>query len=329
MSRRFGHVLVAMVIVAGCGAYDHNAAPLADTGACTPVEARLSTFLELLDQGRLAGLRSVTQNDFMHDQRTRLIDALIKVIDALPPGTISGLKALIDSGQTDNLAGGLGGVLAAIDDYEGLGIVRKMLEQCTGKPLLVTLEGLLADEAFVAELLALADTEIALPIDFSQVENRAGFQALMRALLTSISTPGFDVADITAVVPQLESLLVPLLAPGEPLMSVQLVTGCLLEADPQDALAGLLFDVIRAAPEPIPLDLFAGGIQETLDRIALPILRLLIGDDVVRGSLVIGMSVLFRPNVAEKFVPDLVQLIEAGAVDELMDVLVTLAVGGC
>jgi len=321
--------VAAALVLVGCGAFEQDARPLPETTQCVKLEQRLTTFLQLLEDGRLDGLRSVTQRDFTADSRTRLIDALLKIIDALPPGTIRELSPLIDSGQLDQVAGTLGGVLGAVTEYEGLGIVGKLLEQCTGKPLLITLEELLSDEALLAEIETLGGVDIQLPIDLSKLENKAGFQALIRALITSISDSGFDVADIVAIVPQLESLLTALLAPGPRLESVQLVTRCLLQADPEDELAGTLFDIVRADLPAVSIDLYPGGTTETIQRIGLPLIRLLVADDTVRGSLVIGIAVLLRPKTAEKLVPDLVTLIQAGAVGELLDVLLTLAIGEC
>ena len=357
-------LLVALLgLGVGCSAFDRDASPLAPASDCPRVEEKLDGLLKLVAEERLTGLQQAISEDITADVRSRLVDLLLDVINALPVGTFSGLKPLVISGQADDLANPLADLLEAVvalggTGYDGLAVGGKLLQQCTGRPLLVNLRTLLSDavtrqhlEALLAgDGLDLGALLSDLGIDLTSLEGRAGLQALVRGLLTAISREDFQIDDLVGEEGLLSLLLDPndetmaaltavlqaLLAPGEPLQSVQLVTSCLLEADADDRLVGLLFDLLAdgaldgllsggASSGP---ELYGGGLG-TIDQLLLPLLELLIVDEAARASAVITFSTLLQPDVARKVVPDLIVISREGVIGELLDLLSSLASGEC
>lgn len=357
-------LLVALLgLGVGCSAFDRDASPLAPASDCPRVEEKLDGLLKLVAEERLTGLQQAISEDITADVRSRLVDLLLDVINALPEGTFSGLKPLVISGQADDLANPLADLLEAVvalggTGYDGLAVGGKLLQQCTGRPLLVNLRTLLSDavtrqhlEALLAgDGLDLGALLSDLGIDLTSLEGRAGLQALVRGLLTAISREDFQIDDLVGEEGLLSLLLDPndetmaaltavlqaLLAPGEPLQSVQLVTSCLLEADADDRLVGLLFDLLAdgaldgllsggASSGP---ELYGGGLG-TIDQLLLPLLELLIVDEAARASAVITFSTLLQPDVARKVVPDLIVISREGVIGELLDLLSSLASGEC
>jgi hypothetical protein len=318
--------------VASCGAMDQVAPPPPPSGDCAPAQEQLSTLLRLLDEGRLSGLRQATQQDFTDDARRLLIRMLLDIVGALPEGTLPGLVPLLDQ-DLDPLVNELVLVMKTASDYQALGRAGELIERCTGKPLLITLAAALADPAWRAALADLLGGE-GLPIDLAALQSRTGFQALLRALLTSISDPEFDPTDVNELLGQFLPELVPLLEPfliaGAPRQSVQLIVGCLLEVDTDDRLAGLVFDVLVSGVDPEPiLGLLDGGIDAGLVTVLLPVLELLIAQDRTRSSVVLGLSTLLRPDVAVRVIPDLIVLAEKGAIAEVLQLLVILTGDSC
>ena len=123
-----------------------------------------------------------------------------------------------------------------------------------------------------------------------------------------------------------------LLAPGPPLESMQLVVECMVEADTDNELPGLVFDVLHAGVQDNSLDslvLYDGGLLETIDRLVRPLIGLLKDDENARNSLVIAMSALIEPATAKRFFPDLVVLFEEGIIADVVMMLVTMATGEC
>ena len=352
--------LLPLAFVCGCGAFGDAATPLPERTTCPTLETRISHLLQLVDDGKLPGLQSAVAEDIGQDSRVRLVDAVLHILKALPAGTFETLKPLVDSGALDAVGGPLGDAMAAVVElgdpgYYAIGKAGTLLTQCTGKPLLATLNEMLGDAAFRANLLALlapdsglSDLIKKLNIDFTKVESRAGFVALLKAIVASLSQPSFDVehdligeqgllgllGDRTKPpLSILSGLLGPLLQTGPRLTSVQLVTTCLLTTDPNDELFGLVFDVLHAgaiklggapaAPAP-QLDVL--GLIDTLGR---PILGVLVNQDSVRASLVVVTAALLSPAESQKVVPDLVVIFREGVLSEVMDLLVTLATHSC
>jgi hypothetical protein len=124
-----------------------------------------------------------------------------------------------------------------------------------------------------------------------------------------------------------------MLAPGPKLKAVQSVAACILKSDPSEEISALLFEVLRSGvstqissevPTPYP-----GGILGTLDHLFRPIIHLLATDHGARTSLVTVSATLFREDVARKFIPDVVVLINAGVAADIIRLLVALSTHEC
>lgn len=354
------HIAGALMVVCAvsqlsCGAFGDNAQPVKSGGdSCPTADERIDVLLGMLDQDKLSGLKRAMSEDLTVDLRMRLVHALLQIVDALPAGSISGLLPLVEGGSLDDALIPLADILEAASDYPALALGGKVLNQCTGKPLLATLRSLLAEPESRAALETVVggDLDVSalladLGIDLGQLTHKTGFQALLRAVLTSISAPGFDIGDLVgeegllALVidpqdPAISALIVlleRLLLPGPRLESVRLVTSCLLLTDSNDRLTGLVFDLLAsgtllsgATPE---LSLYDGGILEVLDRLVSPLLGVLIDDEVSRESLVLAAGVLLREDVAARALPDIIALVREGALGGILDLVVTLDTGVC
>ena len=351
-------------VLVGCGAYSDNASPLHTPPPCPTVDDRVQTLQTLVEEGHLLGLKDAIENEISADTRTRLLDVLFKIIGALPEDTfdtVGDLASIVDDALLESLTEILSVVVDLGDPaYAAMGKVGTMMEDCTGKPLLVTLTELMRDEAFRADLNSLMQSEAGfqgvlneMGIDLSNPEGRIGFQTFMRAIVEYISKPDFHVSELTGpdgmlwalvvkdtptpTLNELVKLMDRMMASGSYLQSIQQVTSCFLDVDSKTQLLGLAFDVLHIAtvkkiglggdtgvspPADLPIDTL-------LDDMLLPVLDLLAEDDAVRASLVVVMAAMVRPSVAAKVMPDVLVLMEEGALIEILNLFVALNAGTC
>lgn len=334
-------VALTLLLSCGCGAYDEQVPAAPVESRCPAIDEKLTSLLELVEQGQLEGLQSAIKEDISPDVRNRIIEVLLSILKALPENSLKDLIPVSDSGQLSGLLGVLRDVFSAVVEagdagYSAMEVGGGVLQQCTGKPLLQTLDGLLMEPSFRAALRNVLesglDVGIELPsIDFTTVEGRSGFQGLVRTLIAGLSEPGFKLPELTSLLgPDLLALLEPMVASEESLASLQLVTRCLLIVDTEDELAGLIFDVLQAGvlDEDLVNRLTEGQdpaqVDDLLDNVLQPMLHLLVTEDSVRASLVIVATAVLRADVAGKVIPDLVVLMDAGVLQDLLDLMTTL-----
>lgn len=345
---------VGLLLVVGCGAYDDVSTPVLAQQDCATVNSRLETLTTLVESGQLAGIQAAFSDDLGPDVRTRLVALIFDVLDQYPPGTFTRLSPAVETGTVEGLIALISGPLDTViktEAWPAVAAIGQLLQQCTGRPLLITLRALLDEPAVRADLetllagsLDLTSALDTLGIDLTTLQGRVGFQALLRSLVISITQPDFDIVALTGPDGLLRLLAPPgdptldalvrivdtLLAPGESLTSIQLLTDCLLDVDSDDLLFGLVFDLVVAPSSgAVPsIDLYPGGPLETIDRLLLPLLDLLIGDEAVRRSAVVVLSTLLQPKVASRFVPDILVLVAAGAGQDVLELIVQFARGG-
>ncbi|HIA01480.1 MAG TPA: hypothetical protein EYN66_06150 [Myxococcales bacterium] len=337
-----------------CSASNQTATPLPEPTLCKSADEYLAGLVELVDNNQLQGFKEAISQDLSADLRTRLIDLLIDIIDSFPPGTFSELKPISDSPIIEELlkpiATALTGVIQSGDiGYQGLERMALLMNECTGQPLLATLDSLLGDDEFRKQVDIVLTSSSAdsilnsFSIDLSDVKGKEGFQALIYGLLHAISQPGFNSNEVTEIIdalssvdpaiPALSKILALLLTPGAHLDAVQSVAKCMLEVDPEEEISALLFEILRSgitteitAERPSP---YPGGILGTIDHLLRPIVHLLATNHNTRASLVAVSGTLFRADVARKFIPDTVILIQAGVAADLLRLLVALATHEC
>jgi len=351
-------------VLVGCGAFSDNASPLDTPAPCPTVDERVQTLQTLVDEGRLSGLKDAIENEISADTRTRLLDVLFRIIAALPPSTfetVGDLTNIVDDTLLDSLTEVLSVVVDLGDPaYAAFGTVGTMMEDCTGKPLLITIAELLRDDAFRADLEGLLQSEAGLMgaldemgVDFSNPEARIGFQTFMRGIVAYISKPDFEVSELTGpggllwglvaegtptpTLDEMAKLMDHMMQSGSRLQSIQQITTCFLDIDSEDQLLGLVFDVLHITTvkniglgggtgEGVAADV---PIDTLVDDMLLPVLDLLVEDDAVRASLVVVVSAMVRPSVVAKVMPDLLVLMEEGALIEVLDLFVALNAGTC
>jgi hypothetical protein len=353
-------------VLVGCGAYSDNASPLDTPPSCPTIDERVQILQTLVEEGRLLGLKDALENEISADTRSRLLDVLFKIIGALPEDTfdtVGDLANIVDDALLKSLTELLSVVVDLGDPaYAAIGKVGTMMEDCTGKPLLITITELMRDEAFRADLDSLMQSgagiqgalnEMGVDLSNSDPDARIGFQTFMRGIIAYISKPDFHVSELTGpggilwalvakdtptpTLNELVKLMDRMMASGAYLTSIQQVTTCFLDVDPDSELLGLAFDVLHVATvKNIGLGGEAGAsppvdvpIDALLDDMLLPVMDLLVEDDAVRASLVVVMAAMVRPSVAVKVMPDVLVLMEEGALIEILDLFVALSAGTC
>ncbi len=362
--------LLLVVAVSGC-AFHEDSSPVSyhyrNGKVCTPIHELTPTVTKLVEEGAVKGMAEVLGHDLLPDLRTRLVGALLEIVKALPTSTFLGLEPLL--ADTSSLNQALAPVTRIVDGvvksgetgYQALAVAGPLLIDCEGKPLLGALADALREPAVVAAIDALLSPESStglntllekLGLDFTKIESKDGFVALLTIIVHGISEPGFDVDALlgekgllgalldpkTPPMPALTTIGNALLAPGPRLDATQKVTRCLEIVDAEKRLYGLVFDLLHSgaitlggAPDPKAPKLPAlwGGTKGTIDALVLPLLDLLATDNDVRGSLVAVVATLVRPSMAKKMMPDLVTVLARGVLAEVLEVLVVVAKGTC
>jgi hypothetical protein len=354
-----GALWLGLAICASCSAYDREATPQVGPPPCPSLQEQLDTTIELARSGRLKGLQSAVARELTVDLRTRLIHAVLAVASELSTESLEGLQQLLAEGTLEPLVSPLSDALHLVVDqgppgFEAIHQVGRMTQQCQGLPLISALIPLLSDpvlrlhiDSLLGGGLDVQGIVADLGVDLTAFEQRAGFQQLMRNLTTAIIQPDFDVdrflgpngllglaldlddPNVQALVAVLRALMLE----GAPRVATQDIAACLLETDRQDRLFGLLFDLLRQGAldllKPVDLSKWPGGTMALIDQVVLPILSLLERDDLVRESLAFVVDALLKPEVAASALPDIIDLIDAGALDEVAGLVVTLGSGKC
>ncbi|MCA9520526.1 MAG: hypothetical protein KC609_06120 [Myxococcales bacterium] len=331
-----------------CGARSQFAEPIALEMRCRPVEEYIPTFLQLIDEHKLDNLKSVLSDELTDDLQAELIGVIIAAVKALPRGTLS--KVTSDPVLSQPAVGKLAPLLVDIlkyftgelngtSHYPVVGVVRNLLNNCELNPVLKLLLDLLEDSAFVDTLLdVLADEDvkgIVSSLDFQGKSGREGFVALARNLLVSISQPGFEITDVKVLLGQFIDVSKPpfstfftliekLIDPTSSLPVLQQLSACMLENDTNQELLGFLFDLLTLPS----LDIASvfSEIQQLTDNpdnkflfdVILDILRYYSVTEDARLALARVLFVILREDVAARLLPDLIVIIESGALRELL-----------
>jgi hypothetical protein len=350
------------VAIAGCGAQDVDAPVTESTDRCPSVDAMIPGVLRLLDADGLGSLRQVLSEDINAAARADLVKTAIDLVGALPAGSLKNLAAAGAGLDSDGRLQDFGARLVRWVGVQGPGApyaetmsgVRRLLASCEGPPVLALLRTLLADEALLCalrELPAALDLESILAhveVDRSagSTAGLAAFRALVRNLLLAATSPDFTVdawLDLLGLVTDLDAPpLGPAIAGARRLLddaaaraSIAGLAACVLQADPELALAELLFDLLTDDD----LDLAAS--LELLDPSRGPILSPLLldiadgalafleTDAFARRSLVTVLAAALAPQIVQGVLEDLGRFLDARVLSEITSVLSALATRSC
>lgn len=362
-SKTCGHIglIVLTAWISACGASDEVTEPLAEELACAPLDQQIPTVIDLLDTGQLAGVRKVIEEGMGDDLRGQLLELALQIIRALPPGTVDELQGVIEDDAVYALLPVAADLLRFVTEdggkghYEIVPVASNVLQLCEAKDLLRFAGDVLEDPViFGAIELILSDPEgleklfSALHIDLKSPEARAAVLALLDNVLASFVAPGFGLEELEDILADLSEMgLVDLRMPAirgilslahevldrdGNLLILQDYLRCVRTVDADSVLVGFLYDLIASGAVKLDavLDLTAlvqSPSGDVVMGLLVDVIDFLVGDDEARVSLAEILLVILQEDSARLVLPDLVVLLDEGALPEVADLLVAILYG--
>lgn len=361
INKRSWWVAGAGLALVGCGAFGDTAPPVEQDLSCPSIEQQIPTVLALIDEGRLDGLRHVIEVQVSDTLRGQIVELGLDIIRALPPDTLDGLRTVVQ----DDAVWALLPLVAdvgrfVVEDgggrWEVLPVASDLIVLCPGGELLPVLGDLLQDPTMLDAIgLLLSDPQgieallASLDVDLADPAARDALLALVDNVLASFAAPGFRLDELEELLVGLADLgLLDLRSPAirgllalahealdDPARAgaLQSFVGCLRTVDPDLTLVALLYDLVAAGAISLEdvtavlavTDSAAGG--DVVVALLVNVIDFLATDDEARGGLANVLLTILRPDVAEVALPDLIVLLEADAVPEVVDLLVSLVYG--
>ncbi len=344
--------------IAGCGAQDVDAPVTESTDRCPSVDAMIPGVRHLLDAGELGSLRQVLSEDLGAAARADFVKTAIDLVAALPAGSLHDLAAAGAGLDSDGRLQDFGARSLRWVASEGPGApyaetmagLRRLAASCEGPPVLALVRALLADDALLG---ALRDLPSAIDLESIvanvEVDGSTGipaFRALVRNLLLAATSPDFTVdawLDLLGLVTDPDAPpLGPAIAGVRRLLgdapsraSIAHLSACVLQADPELALAELLFDLLTDDGLDLAgsLDLLDPARGPLLSPVLLGItdsaLAFLETDAFSRRSLATVLVAVLAPQEVQGVLEDLGRFFDARVLSEITRVLSALATRSC
>ncbi len=350
--------LFALVCVwlAACGGLDDSAPTQAPVAKCVTVETRLQPLVDLANQGRLKHIALLVQHDVDEPSQRALVRLVLAIGAALPPGSAHKLPKLVADPNAANIGPLLVALLGSLPGQpdaqppvppqtDEMAAFSAIVRSCHPPELFQAMTGLLREPDLpgAVDLLlgasAQAGPQLRQGLKAAGVQGRPGFMALVRDALTSIAAPGFEVQPLLNALqgladPQhpgaIDALALLLRRVGEDhegkptplrIQAIQGLAACILKADPQDRVAGHLYDVLLtpAAPTEVALPHVptptATGPSQTGELLALAafVTEVLAADEAAREALAQVLGLILRPDLATAAIPELLDLVQSQA----------------
>lgn len=358
-------LVVAGSACAGCGGDGYDAPAEPARLDCPRIDDHLAPIYALLDEGKLTHLQAAIGRDLPEDARRDLVDALLRLVADFEPGTFTAVAGWLDRRPDDGDEPGVSSLLAdalrfvAADSPAApypavLRTLRGALASCDGPPVLTLLADAVDDGPLLRAALdvltagGLADALAALETSAEQgsEQGREALRLLVRNLLVAATGPDFDVRALIDLLgfivdlevapwPDLVTGLERLLAPGPGLDALQGLLTCLLAVDPDVSLGPLVFDLVTSdaldarallAAAPAPGE---PALAPEIARVLTAALRFLAADAEARRALAtVGVELLREPT-APGVLGDAADLLDAGALSAVLDVLALVATRAC
>lgn len=358
--------LVALGVVAACGAGDDDKPPLPTIGPpkCERVEEILQPLYALEDAHALDHVATAIRTTLPEDVRRDFVDAVLRLVGAFPSGSFAALDTLPD-GDAGTSGGpgttgdpGAQGTLAKVlrwlvetgpsaPNTPVYGLLRRALNTCEGAPVFELLSEMLADDDLLqglADLLGNEDLANALlGLDFEGANGRQATQLLVRNLLVSASGDAFDlngIINLLGLLVDLENPPYDRLVAGlervldaDGLVRLQGLLACLHRVDPDLVSGGLVYDLLTsgllsdlagltpAEGEPLLPTVLKNLLTAALDGLAK--------DAEVRRGLVPALTIILRDDLAPGVLGDVAAMLDAQAINGVLEVVVDLATGKC
>ncbi len=355
-----------LVWTLGCGAGDRLAPAGHSAPACADLTTVTGDLVAHASAGKLAGIGAIVRDQLDAAVMRALLRLLLDVLAALPRSSLEtlgpGLGALdSDAGHAlvarviDPLVDGVH------DDEVALWAIARSIGVCGDAQALQTLATLLEDARArrgVGVLLAAGTTtldQLAAALAAAGDDGRDAFAALVGNILGSLAAPAFDprplrktlvaAVDLSAGVSPTLLALVDLLDAAttrldgtldeQRIAGLAALAGCGRAIDPDLAVAGWLYDVVRGpgattlgATQAPPMPLPAIDLDPVLDLLALG-LRGIADSAEGRDAVAVLAMTLLAPERAALALPEIRALFGSGALASIGATLSALVSGGC
>lgn len=356
-------VLVAVGLPA-CGAWDADAPAGPAPPACVPMDLRLGPMLEQVGQGKTQHLAQLLSTRLDDQGQRALVQLLLDIAAALPGGTAEQLPTLLSSSGLGALIPLVVALLAPLPGQPSatppqpartaeLQALSAVAQACLTPALFNLGERVLRDPktaAAVQTLLAAGPSgaqQILAAVQASGPDGRKAFQVLLRNVLTSAAAPAFDPAPLLTTVdglvdPQapgaigaLRDVLYVALAAGSAQdratarQAVQAFAACALHNDPDQRIAGYLFDVLATAPPSAQaLEVPKLDVGQWLPLLAAAT-GVLATQPAASDAWSQLLGLILRPDVAIAALPELLALLQSDALPGVVGLLADLLAQPC
>lgn len=338
----------------GCGADDLVAPYSAPPPKCRKADDYLAPLYALEQAGKLENLSAAISTRIPDDARRDLVDALLRVASSFGDGDFA---ALADLPPDDPTRAGIQGTLGKVLRWlsaTGPGapnlplnaVLRRALGTCEGAPVFSLLAEAVDDPELLTalgDLFGRADLGAALAgLDFEGANGREATAYLVRNLLVAASSDTFEVATVLDLVGLLVDLGEPpydaldrslrRLLDDDGITRLQSLLVCLGRVDPDLVLGGVLYDLLTSGllAELIPADGSSPpALPPALRAIAKTALSALASDADARRALVPALLAFLADDLAPAVLSDVATLLEAKALDGILELLAELATHRC
>lgn len=359
LAKRVGLGVMALAVGfagAGCGAGDAVAPYSAPPPACRSVDEYLAELYAVIDEGGVSALATTVRERIPDETRRDLVDALLRLLSGFAEGRFTALAGDLDElGQGQGLQKTLGVVVRYLADGAGpdqsgpdlafLAMLRRAVATCPGEPVFALLADVVRDEALVDALIAALSSEtlreLVSGLSLEGEGGREALQLLVRNLLVSASSPGFDLDGLLSLLsvllgdradePPLSELVSGLRRVfGEEgaLVALQDTLVCLRQVDPDLSLGGFLYDLVSSGLlgelEPAAVELPRSALDLVTDA-----LDFLAEDPLSRRALKTTLVALLAADVAPPVLGDLATLLEREALTGVFELVSDVASKAC
>ncbi len=350
-------------VLSNCGAADDSAPPDPVRTHCKTIDERLGPLLQLAEDGKTGHLAAVIATRLDHASQRAFVQLVLDVAYAMPAGTAEKLPKLL---APEGLGALLPLIVALLETLPGdptaqpplpphiaeLTAFAAVAQSCLSGELFVLGARVWRDPKTSTSLNVLLSAgpqgagQLLGAVQSAGAQGRVGFQALVNNLSTSLAQPTFDAQPLLALLDRLVDPIVPgvigalrdLLrvatvgdTPKDKVQAAKALRGfalCLLGLDPDQLIAGHLYDVLASA------DPTAARLPANIDSADfLPLLatatEVLASKPAATDAWNELLGLILRPDVAVAALPELVGLLKSDALPGAFALLGDLVAQPC
>lgn len=353
-----------------CAALNDSAPAPTQHNQCPTLDERLQTSTDLLTAGKLQHLSALIADDLDVPSQRAVVALILALAKALPPGVATQLPEMANDSRVQIL---LPLLLAILGDLPGdhqaqppippkiaeMTAFSAMARTCLTQQTWQLLTDIFQDPRTPGLLnRLLVDVLNGAPqlqnvLKQNGVQGRAGLLALLHNVLTAVAATDFDPEPLVQTVAGLgtpqqpgtldalaEVLKLVLLNPDGHAQKAHVqaagaLSACMLARDPEQRVAGVLYDVLlaqpltpTALPEPTTQSTQAGELQ-TLLPVLGALTQELAGNEAARDALGEVLGLVLRPEIGVAALPELLDLLHTDALQGILALLHDLLTHPC